>query len=113
MSANWARSSGLTLTRRRRVVAMKHGVRNALDRTTTMGRVRDRFEEVTSSVQAKVEQSFRVIKHPLGQVKFRNCAQTNSTAQLKTLLALFNLWMAREKLCVLVRIARPANQVVI
>jgi IS5 family transposase len=70
------------------------------------------LEKVKASVRAKVEHPFRVIKRQFGHVKVRYRGLAKNTAQLKTLFALSNLWMVREKLRVLdgkVRAARPVS----
>ncbi|MFC3360338.1 transposase, partial [Azotobacter chroococcum] len=48
----------------------------------------------------KVEHPFRVIKRQFGYVKVRFRGLTKNTAQLVTLFALSNLWMARKHLLV-------------
>jgi len=47
---------------------------------------------------AKVEHPFRVIKRQFGHVKVRYRGLKKNTAQLHTLFALSNLWMARRSL---------------
>jgi IS5 family transposase len=91
-------------------VAMKLGKRKVLDKTTVIGRLKEQLEKVKASVRAKVEHPFRVINRQFGHVKVRYRGLAKNTAQLKTLFALSNLLMAREKLRVLdgkVRSARP------
>jgi len=51
-----------------------------------------------ASIRAKVEHPFRVIKHQFGFTKMRYRGLAKNTAQLVTLFALSNLWMARRKL---------------
>jgi len=58
-------------------------------------------------VRAKVEHPFRVIKRQFGHVKVRYRGLRKNTAQLITLFALSNLWMARKKLDVLYGHVRP------
>lgn len=58
----------------------------------------DRIEKLKASVRAKVEHPFRVIKRQFGYVKVRYRGLAKNTAQLHTLFALSNLWMARSKL---------------
>jgi IS5 family transposase len=79
-------------------VAMRPGKRRALDKTSAMGAVLDRIEHLKASVRAKVEHPFRVIKRQFGHVKVRYRRLAKNTAQLHTLLALSNLWMARRRL---------------
>lgn len=49
-------------------------------------------------VRAKVEHPFRVVKRQFGYLKVRYCGLLKNTAQLMTLFALSNLWMARHRL---------------
>ena len=49
-------------------------------------------------VWAKAEHPFRVIKRQFGHVKVRYRGLAKNTAQLHTLFALANLWMARRRL---------------
>jgi IS5 family transposase len=79
-------------------VAMRPGKRKALDRSTPMGAVMDKLEHVKASIRAKVEHPFRVIKRQFGHVKVRYRGLAKNTAQLHTLFALSNLWMARRTL---------------
>jgi len=57
-----------------------------------------KIEKAKAQVRAKVEHQFRVIKRQFGYVKVRFRGLTKNTAQLMTLLALSNLWMARRHL---------------
>ncbi len=79
-------------------VAMRPGKRRALNKTSPMGAVLDRIEHLKASVRAKVEHPFRVIKRQFGHVKVRYKGLAKNTAQLHTLFALSNLWMARRRL---------------
>jgi IS5 family transposase len=91
-------------------VAMRPGKRRALDRARTVDKLIDQVERLKASIRAKVEHPFRVIKRQFGHVKVRYRGLTKNTAQLKTLFALSNLWMARRKLLALdgqIRAARP------
>jgi len=63
-----------------------------------MGAIMDKLEHVKARIRAKVEHPFRVIKRQFGFVKVRYRELMNSTAQLHTLFALSNLWMARHRL---------------
>ena len=49
-------------------------------------------------IGAKVEYRFRVIRRQFGYVKVRFRGLMKNTAQLTTLFALSNLWMARKQL---------------
>ena len=56
------------------------------------------MEHVKARIRAKVEHPFRVIKRQFGHVKVRYRGPAKNTAQLHTLFALSNLWMARRQL---------------
>src|SRR5690606_3324226 len=58
----------------------------------------DQLERTKASIRAKVEHPFRVIKQQFGYVKVRYRGLKRNTAQIVTLFALSNLWMARHKL---------------
>ena len=57
-----------------------------------------RWEHYKASVRAKVEHPFRVIKRQFGYVKVRYRGLAKNTAQVLTLFALSNVWMARRHL---------------
>ena len=84
-------------------VAMRPGKRRALDMKSKSNRLREEAEKLKASVRAKVEHAFRVIKLQFGYTKVRYRGLAKNTAQLKTLFALSNLWMARQKLMALRR----------
>ncbi len=79
-------------------VAMRPGKRRALDKQSPMGAVLDQLEHVKARIRAKVEHPFRVIKRQFGHMKVRYRGLAKNTAQLHTLFALSNLWMARRRL---------------
>ena len=79
-------------------VAMRPGKRRALDRNSSWGSLLDKAEQMKASVRAKVEHPFRVIKCQFGFTKVRYKGLVKNTAQLVTLFALSNLWMARRQL---------------
>ncbi len=78
-------------------VAMRPGKRAALDKSKPIGAMIDEVERIKASIRAKVEHPFRVIKRQFGFVKVRYRGLKKNTAQLITLFALSNLWMARGK----------------
>ncbi len=88
-------------------MAMRPGKRKALDKTKPSGQLTGQVEKIKASSRAKVEHPFRLIKQQFGQVKARYRGLAKNTAQLKTLFALSNLWMARRKLLVLDGSVRP------
>ncbi len=79
-------------------VAMRPGKRKALDKTTKLGALTDDIERLKASIRAKVEHPFRVIKRQFGFTKVRYRGLQKNTAQITTLFALANLWMARREL---------------
>lgn len=79
-------------------VAMRPGKRRALDKQTALGALLDKAEKLKASVRAKVEHPFRVIKCQFGFTKVRYRGLAKNTAQLITLFALSNLWMARRRI---------------
>ena len=88
-------------------VAMRPGKRAAIDKTTVVGQLTDQLERLKAGIRAKVEHPFRVIKRQFGHVKVRYRGLKKNTAQLTTLCALSNLWMARKKLDALLGQVRP------
>ena len=66
-----------------------------------------RWEHYKASVRAKVEHPFRVIKRQFGYVKVRYRGLAKNTAQVLTLFALSNLWMARRRLLPTTGAVRP------
>ena len=79
-------------------IAMRPGRRKQLDKTQLIDRLTDQIERIKASIRAKVEHPFRVIKRQFGHVKVRYRGLAKNTAQLHTLFALSNLWMARRRL---------------
>ena len=79
-------------------VAMRPGKRCALDKSTPMGAILDKLEQAKARIRAKVEHPFRVIKRQFGYVKVKYRGLAKNTANLMTLFALSNLWMARRSL---------------
>ncbi len=65
------------------------------------------IEHMKASLRAKVEHPFRVIKRQFGYTKVRYRGLAKNTAQLKTLFALSNLWMARKHLMAAMGEVRP------
>lgn len=79
-------------------IAMRPGKRRALDKDTKLGAMLDKIEKLKAGIRAKVEHPFRVIKRQFGFTKVRYRGLVKNTAQLVTLFALSNLWMARRHL---------------
>ncbi len=79
-------------------IAMRPGRRKLLDLNDRRDAIIDEIERLKASVRAKVEHPFRVIKRQFGFTKVRYRGLAKNTAQITTLFALSNLWMARKKL---------------
>ena len=58
----------------------------------------EKSEKRKASIRARVEHPFRVVKRQFGYVKVRFKGLAKNTAQILTLFALSNLWMARKRL---------------
>ena len=78
-------------------VAMRPGKRKQ-QKHTPWGAITEQAEKLKASVRAKVEHPFRVIKRQFGHTKVRYRGLKKNTAQLVTLFALSNIWMARRTL---------------
>ena len=78
-------------------IAMRPGKRKQ-QKLTPWGALMEQAEELKASVRAKVEHPFRVIKRQFGHCKVRYRGLAKNTAQLMTLFALSNVWMARKVL---------------
>jgi transposase, IS5 family len=79
-------------------VAMRPGKRRKLNLFIEPDFVPERVEKMKASIRAKVEHPFRVIKRQFGFTKVRYRGLAKNTAQIVTLFALSNLWMARRHL---------------
>ena len=88
-------------------IAMRPGKRRTLDPAKPIEALTEQLERVKAGIRARVEHPFRVVKRQFGHVKVRYRGLAKNTAQLRTLFALANLWMARKKLAVLVGQIRP------
>jgi IS5 family transposase len=78
-------------------VAMQPGKRRKINEFIYPGMVVERVEKMKASIRAKVEHPFRVVKRQFGYTKVRYRGLKKNTAQIVTLFALSNLWMARRK----------------
>jgi len=78
-------------------IAMRPGKRKQ-QKHTLWGSLTEQAEKLKASVRAKVEHPFRVIKRQFGHCKVRYRGLAKNTAQLMTLFALSNIWMARKLL---------------
>ena len=90
-------------------IAVRPSDRKRLKTGAKLGAVLDQIEKLKASIRAKVEHQFRVIKRQFGHTKVRYRGLFKNTAQLKTLFALSNLWMARARLMALDGKLRPVS----
>jgi IS5 family transposase len=79
-------------------VAMRPGKRRRLNPFIEPDFLAEQVEKMKASIRAKVEHPFRVIKRQFGFTKVRYRGLEKNTAQVLTLFALSNLWMARRQL---------------
>ena len=79
-------------------VAMRRVLRRKLNPFIEPDFVAERVEKMKAGIRAKVEHPFRVSKRQFGFTKVRYRGLAKNTAQLGTLFALSNLWMARSNL---------------
>jgi IS5 family transposase len=76
---------------------MRPGKRKALG-DSALGQIRNRSERLKAQVRARGVHAFRMVKRQFGDTKVRDRGLAKNTAQLRTLFALANLWMARRAL---------------
>ena len=79
-------------------VAARRSTYKMLDKRSALYKAKRKIEKAKAQVLAKVEPPFRVIKRQFGYTKVRFRGLVKNTAQLVTLFALSNLWMARRHL---------------
>ena len=79
-------------------VAMRPGRRRQLNLNDRLDAILDQIERLKAGIRAKVEHPFRVLKQQFGYTKTRYRGLLKNTAQITTLFALGNLWMARKAL---------------
>jgi IS5 family transposase len=70
-------------------------------------RATEKLETLKAKVRARVEHPFRVVKRQFGFMKVRFKGLAKNTAQVITLFALSNLWMARKQLMAMTGSLRP------
>ena len=76
--------------------AARRSTYKKLDKRSVLYKAKRKIEKAKAQVRAKVERPFRVNKRQFGSTKVRFRGSAKSTAQLVTLFALSNLWMARR-----------------
>jgi len=69
-----------------------------LNKRSVLYKAKRKIEYCKAQTRVKVDPPFRVIKRQFGYVKVRFRWLMINTAQLTTLFALSNLWMARKQL---------------
>jgi IS5 family transposase len=79
-------------------VIMLPGKLRMLDEHTPMGAILGKLEKAKACIRDKAERPFRVIKRQFSHTQVRYRGLAKNTAQLTTLFALSNLWMARRHL---------------
>ncbi|MBB5468209.1 IS5 family transposase [Paraburkholderia sp. CI2] len=79
-------------------VAMRPAKRRKLDLSDSVDAIYDQIERLKAGIRAKVEHPFRILKRQFGYMKTRYRGLMKNTAQITTLFALGNLWMARRAL---------------
>lgn len=79
-------------------VVMRSGLRRRPSPFIEPDWVAEQGEKLKASVRAKVEHPFRVLKRQFGYAKVRYPGLAKNTAQIVTLFALSNPWMARRQL---------------
>ena len=76
-------------------IAARRSTYKKLGKRSALYKAKRKIEKAKAQVRAKVEHPFRVVKRQFGFVKTRFRGLAKNTAQLVTLFALSNLWMAR------------------
>ncbi len=79
-------------------IAVRRGTCKHLSKHNSLNKAKRKIEKAKAQVRAKVEHPLRVIKRQFGYVKTRFRGLAKKTAQLMTLFALANLWIARRDL---------------
>ena len=79
-------------------IAARGSTYKKLGTRSALYKAKRKIERAKAQVRAKVEHPFRVVKRQFGFVKTRFRGLAKNTAQLVTLFALSNLWMARRHL---------------
>ena len=79
-------------------VAMRPGLRRKLNPFIAPHFKALALEKCKASIRAKVEHPFRVLKRQFAYTRVRYRGLAKNTAQIVTLFALSNLWMARRQM---------------
>jgi IS5 family transposase len=81
-------------------IAARRSTYKHLSKRSALYKAKRKIEKAKAQVRAKVEPPFRVIKRQFGYTKVRFRGLAKNTAQVVTLFALSNLWMARRHVLV-------------
>ena len=87
-------------------IAAKRSVVKKIKRAK-LKRATEKLETLKAKLRARVEHPFRVVKRQFGFMKVRFKGLAKNTAQVITLFALSNLWMARKQLLAMTGSLRP------
>ena len=87
-------------------IAAKRSVVKKIKRAN-LKRATEKLETLKAKLRARVEHPFRVVKRQFGFMKVRFKGLAKNTAQVITLFALSNLWMARKQLLAMTGSLRP------
>ena len=87
-------------------IAAKRSVVKKIKRAN-LKRATEKLETLKAKLRARVEHPFRVVKRQFGFMKVRFKGLAKNTAQVITLFALSNLWMARKQLLAMTGPLRP------
>ena len=79
-------------------VAARRSTYKKFNKRSALYKAKRKIEKAKVQVRVKVEHPFRVIKRQFGYTKVRFRRLVKNTAQLVTLFALSNHWMARRHL---------------
>ena len=79
-------------------IAARRSTYSKLNKRSLLYKAKRKVEYCKAQTRTTVEHPFRVIKRHFGYVKVRFRGLMKKTAQLTTLFALSNLWMARKQL---------------
>jgi IS5 family transposase len=87
-------------------IAAKRSVVKKIKRAR-LKRATEKMETLKAKLRARVEHPFRVVKRQFGFMTVRFKGLAKNTAQVITLFALSNLWMARKQLLAMTGSLRP------
>jgi len=79
-------------------VAMRPAKRRKLDPSDSLDAIYDQIARLKAGIRAKVERPLSILKRQFGYMKMPYRGLMKNTAQITTLFALGNLWMARSAL---------------